>query len=450
MKKTISKRLMGTATLAILATVLLTVAVCYNLFKNQVFEDLRVYAKIVSYLSSPMEEKLADFNEDLRSDHIRITLIEKDGRVVYDTETNAAEMENHADRPEIREARKTGTGKKVRRSDTLDKNIYYFAMLLENGSVLRVSRDADSIYMIMESAVPYLLMIVLALFALSGLLSHFMAEGIIRPIKMIARNIESVEYIEAYDEMKPFVEAIKNQHNDVLQNARIRQEFTANVSHELKTPLTAISGYSELIENGMVTEESETRRFAGEIHNNANRLLTLINDVIRLSELDAEEAEEIMEPVNLMESARTCTNMMQINAQKHHVSLSFEGESVIVMANRQMIEEVLYNLCDNAIRYNIENGSVKVLVKDRLNTAVLIIKDTGIGIPREHQERIFERFYRVDKSRSKSTGGTGLGLAIVKHILMKLNAEISLESKEGMGTEITITFPAVKENFKSV
>lgn len=450
MKKKISKRLMGTAALAILATVLLTAAVCYNLLKNQVFEDLRVYAKIVSCFSSPMEEKLADFNEDLRSDHIRITLVEKDGRVIYDTEANADEMENHENRPEIREAMEKGTGKQVRKSDTLDKNIYYHAVLLENGSVLRVSKDADSIYMIIESAVPYLLIIVLVLCAASGLLSHFMAEGIMRPIKMIAGDIEEAEYIEAYDEMRPFIEAIKNQHSDVLQNARIRQEFTANVSHELKTPLTAISGYSELIENGMVREESETRRFAGEIHNNANRLLTLINDVIRLSELDAEETEETMEPVNLMESARACTNMLQINAEKHHVTLSFEGEDVTIMANRQMIDEVLYNLCDNAIRYNKENGSVQVLVKDRLNQAVLIIRDTGIGIPKQHQERIFERFYRVDKGRSKSTGGTGLGLAIVKHILIKLNAGISLESREGAGTEITIFFPAVKETFKSV
>ena len=245
--------------------------------------------------------------------------------------------------------------------------------------------------------------------------------------------------------MKPYIDAIKSQHDDVLRNARIRQEFTANVSHELKTPLTAISGYSELVENGMVAEEKEVRRFAGEIHANANRLLTLINDVIRLSELDGDESEEILEEVNLKESAENCVDMLQINAEKHNVSLSFSGEDATIMANRQMVEEVLYNLCDNAIRYNREKGSVDVMVKTNRDGAVLIVKDTGIGISKEHRERIFERFYRVDKSRSKSTGGTGLGLAIVKHILIKSGATLTLESEVGKGTEITIVFPAVKE-----
>ena len=245
--------------------------------------------------------------------------------------------------------------------------------------------------------------------------------------------------------MKPFIDAIKRQHDDVLENAKLRQEFTANVSHELKTPLTAISGYSELIENGMVIDEGEIRRFCGEIHKSAGRLLTLINDVIRLSELDDSENSEILEPINLLDSTRACVGMLQINAEKHHVTLTAEGENTVIMATKQMVEEVLYNLCDNAIRYNRENGSVTVIVEDRLDTAILTVKDTGIGIPREHQERIFERFYRVDKSRSKSTGGTGLGLAIVKHILIKLDATISLRSEPGEGTEITVSFPAVRD-----
>ena len=443
MKKKINRRLMGTAALAIIATLLLTAAVCYNFFKNQVIADLKIYAGIVSYIGALPDESL---KERLDEDHIRVSVIRQDGIVVYDTEANPETMGNHMDRPEIQEAFRTGEGSKVRKSDTLNRNTYYYAMLREDGSVLRIAKDADSIYRIMESIVPYMLVMVLILFGICGISSHFMAEGIMRPIRLIAENVENVQRIEAYDEMRPFIEAIKNQHDDVLQNARMRQEFTANVSHELKTPLTAISGYSELIESGMVSQESEIRRFAGEIHSNANRLLTLINDVIRLSELDAEETEEQREPVNLRESAVTCVNVLQINAEKHHVSLSFKGENVMVMASRQMIEEVLYNLCDNAIRYNKPGGSVEVIVKDRLNVALLIVRDTGIGIPKEHQERIFERFYRVDKSRSKSTGGTGLGLAIVKLIIMKLNASITLTSEEGKGTEVTVTLPAVRES----
>lgn len=412
MKRKINNRLIGTATLAILATLLLTVAVCYNIFKNQSMEELRV------------------------------TLVDGNGLVILDTVADEAVMENHGDRPEIKAAFETGEGSEVRRSGTLDQDMYYYAVRLENGCVLRVSRQADSIYQIVDLAMPYLLILSGVVFTVCLGLSYLGTEGIMRPIRLIAENVENIETTECYEELMPYIEAIKNQHDDVIQNAQIRQEFTANVSHELKTPLTAISGYSELIENGMVSSESENRRFAREIHKNANRLLTLINDVIRLSELDGANKEEVLEPVNLKEIAGTCVNMLQINAEKHMVSLTFEGDDAVVMATRQMAEEVLYNLCDNAIRYNKEGGSVHVAVKERLNTIVLSVKDTGIGIPKEHQERIFERFYRVDKSRSKSTGGTGLGLAIVKHILLRLDATITVNSEEGEGTEIVVTFPA--------
>ncbi len=465
MKRKINKRLLGTATLAIMATLLLTVAVCYNLLKKQIMEDLAVYAKAAVYFlkledkeglrdnfpEKPEDDefgnikgKLSGFEGELLQDKIRITFVAEDGTVIYDTQAPAEELPNHKERPEIKAAFETGEGSEIRKSDTLDQNTYYYALLLENGNVLRVARNADSIYMIMESAIPYLLIVAAVLFTVCAVLSYYMAEGIMLPVKRIAEDVENASTIEAYEEMKPFIEAIKSQHDDVMQNARLRQEFTANVSHELKTPLTAISGYSELIENGMVTEEAEIKRFCGEIHKNAGRLLTLINDVIRLSELDDSDSEEILEPVNLKECAQTCVNMMQISAGKHKVTLTVDAENAVVMGNKQMIEEVLYNLCDNAIRYNKENGEVFVIVKDRLDTAMLIVRDTGIGIPKEHQDRIFERFYRVDKSRSKSTGGTGLGLAIVKHILLKLNAAITLTSNPGEGTEITVTFPAIK------
>ena len=228
-------------------------------------------------------------------------------------------------------------------------------------------------------------------------------------------------------------------------NAKLRQEFTANVSHELKTPLTAISGYAELIENGMISSDDEIRRMAGEIHNNSGRLITLINDVIRLSELD-EEQDEILEKVPLSVVAQSSVKMLQINAEKHHVTLTFEGEDAFIWGTRQMVDEVVYNLCDNAIRYNKENGSVTVRVYRENGRAVLQVQDTGIGIPQECQERIFERFYRVDKGRSKLTGGPGLGLAIVKHILMRLKGELKLVSTPGQGTIITIAFPSCEED----
>ena len=471
MKKKINKRLMGTATLAIFSTLLLTVAVCYNLYKTQVLADLRIYAGTVESLLWGMQEeeaeapdkdgaapvletgelskeitgKLAGIKKGMERDFIRMTIVAEDGEVLYDSVAQVNRMENHRERPEIKAALQNGEGSAVRESYTLAQSTYYYALKTENGMVLRVSRDADSIFNIVEYAVPYILAVIAVLLLVCAIISHYLAEGIIRPIKLIAKEPENLEEIEAYEEMKPYIDAIKTHHEDVIANARIRQEFTANVSHELKTPLTAISGYSELIENGMVAEETEIRRFAGEIHKSANRLLTLINDVIRLSELDNSEAEEVFEKVNLYECAENCVEMLRINAEKHQVTLSFDGEESMIMANKQMVEEVLYNLCDNAIRYNREGGSVSVLVENRLDKAVLTVKDTGIGIPKEHQERVFERFYRVDKSRSKSTGGTGLGLAIVKHILIKLGAEMKLHSEYGKGTEITVTFPVAEK-----
>jgi len=244
---------------------------------------------------------------------------------------------------------------------------------------------------------------------------------------------------------KLFTEKIMKEVNgEMLENAKLRQEFTANVTHELKTPLTSISGYAELIENGMASE-ADIKRFAQGIHTNANRLIILINDIIRLSELDSADEDIDMEELDLYAMARTCVGMLEPSAEKHHVTISASGESCLICANRMMMEELLYNLCDNAIRYNNENGKVEVSVKKDKEHTVLSVKDTGIGISKEHQERIFERFYRVDKSRSKSTGGTGLGLAIVKHIVVKHHARLQVESEVGKGTVMQVIFETNKK-----
>ena len=226
---------------------------------------------------------------------------------------------------------------------------------------------------------------------------------------------------------------------DILKSARMRQDFTANVSHELKTPLTAISGYAELMENGMVPPE-EIGSFAQKIEKNARRLLSLINDIIRLSELDSSNTQLLVEKFDLFEEAQICVENMQIYAEKNDVTITYEGGHQEITANREMINELINNLCANAIRYNKKNGSVKVRVDSSQGHPYISVADTGIGISKEHQKRVFERFYRVDKSRSKQTGGTGLGLAIVKHIVALHDAQLNLESEVGKGTTITVTF----------
>lgn len=437
MKKKINFQLMAIATVAIFATMILTSIVFYELYQEQIIEDLRTYSNLLvnSHLMNDSQESAYD----PQSDHVRVTIINTDGTVQYDNEADNLTMDNHGTRPEVLEAVKQGEGIAVRRSATMGKSTYYYARLLQDGSVLRIAREARSIWSIFYNALPFIGIMVVLLLVICLVASHFLTRRLVAPIEQLAENLGNTGEIAAYEELQPFITMIQEQHEDIVKSSLIRQEFTANVSHELKTPLTSISGYAELIETGMASDE-DVLRFAKGIHKNSNRLLTLINDIIRLSELDGTEQEVVFEKVNLYLQARTCMDMLQFSAEKHHVKLILTGADCFIWANKQMVDELLYNLCDNAIRYNNEDGSVTVSIKDLGEQAELKIIDTGIGIPKESQERIFERFYRVDKSRSKSTGGTGLGLAIVKHIISKLHAKINVESEVGKGTEITVLF----------
>lgn len=436
MKRKINLQLVGISFVAIIATLFIVVAVFYELFQKQIIEDLKIYGTV---LENQQGIETGDYELNHYLDQLRITIINPDGTVIYDNRKDASLMENHSSRPEFKEAVNTGEGMDVRTSETLGKNTFYYALLLKSNNVLRVSKEADSVWSIFTNSIPVLILIVIFLMILSMLFANILTKRLVKPIEQVAENIERAEEIPVYRELIPIVETIQRQHQDILKNAIMRQEFTANVSHELKTPLTAILGYSELIENGMA-EKNDIIRFATEIRNNSTRLLTLINDIIRLSEMDVSDMEVPMEKVNLYAVAQTCIDMLQIHAEKHDVTLKLEGSICYVTANREMMEEVLYNLCDNAIRYNNPGGTVLVRISREDNHVVVRVKDTGIGISQEHQERIFERFYRVDRSRSKRSGGTGLGLAIVKHIISKHHATLELESEKGVGTEIKIIF----------
>lgn len=442
MKKKINFQLMAIATVAIFATMLLISAVFYELYQNQIMEDLKTYAKLLE--SSAVMDDIQEGDYASGEAHVRLTVIGEDGTVYYDNEADNLAMDNHSNRPEVLDAMRTGEGMAVRRSETMGRSTFYYARILENGDILRIAKEAGSIWSIFSNALPVIGVVVFFLLLICMAASHFLTKRLVKPIEQIAENLDNTGEVAAYEELQPFINMIQAQHEDIMKNALIRQEFTANVSHELKTPLTSISGYAELIETGMASDE-DVRRFAEGIHKNSNRLLTLINDIIRLSELDGAEEEIAFEKVNLYLVAQTCMDMLQFLAEKHKVTLTLQGKDCFVWGNRQMLDELLYNLCDNAIRYNYENGSVTVILKDLKDRVEMKVKDTGIGIPGEAKERIFERFYRVDKSRSKSTGGTGLGLAIVKHILAKLHAGISLDSEVGKGTEVTVIFQKKEE-----
>jgi two-component system phosphate regulon sensor histidine kinase PhoR len=437
-RKRIHSQFIGIAAVAIIATLLLSVWVFYDLFQDQVLSDLETYVNVVKDTIS--EDELSENSRRYEEADIRFTLIQPDGSVAYDSMVDSETMENHRERPEVAQAMKEGSGSAIRKSETLDKSTFYYALKLDDGNVLRVAKEAGSIWSVLENALPVIGVIALLIFIACMVLAKILTRSLLYPIEQMAGDMENILEIKTYPELMPFITMIHSQHQDIMKNAKMRQEFTANVSHELKTPLTSISGYSELIETGMASDE-DVRRFAREIHKNSSRLLTLINDIIRLSELDVEDMDVAYTELNLYQLAEACVDMLQINAEKHDVILRLEGGPCTICANRQMIDELIYNLCDNAIRYNNPGGSVIVKVYKEKDETVLSVWDTGIGIPKVYQKRIFERFYRVDKSRSKSTGGTGLGLAIVKHIVSQHHARLELESEEGIGTKICVYFP---------
>ena len=439
MKQKINVRLIGIAILAVLATLVGMTSVYYGLFQKQVRKDLGINAQVLAETGVFDKESGNISNVNISMQDLRITWIDTDGTVLYDNDANADKLTNHSDRPEVQDAMNKGVGECVRNSDTMKMNTFYYALRLSDGTVLRVATQARSIWNVFLTAFPLIGLILAVIILVCVFLAHYLTKQLLQPIKTMAENMEDVSNVPAYKELVPFVNTIRAQHENILMAAKVRQDFTANVSHELKTPLTAISGYAELIENHMVDPAQEAH-FAKEIQQNANRLLSLINDIIRLSELDNEEDGAGYEIIDLDTVAQDCMQSLQVNAQKRGVHLYYEGEPCELRADRDMMGELIDNLCANAIRYNNEGGEVHVTVKHENDRPVLIVADNGIGIPLDQQERVFERFYRVDKSRSKQTGGTGLGLAIVKHIVALHDATIDLKSAPGEGTTMTVRF----------
>lgn len=437
MKKKINRNLYGIAVLAVVLTLGLTMLVFFEATKNQILDDLCTHVHILNSSENVLEN--LEENYSPKKDKLRITVINSEGTVIYESDGNAEEMSNHMERPEIQQALKNGEGKAVRKSDTFGAFTFYYAEKQSNGNVIRVSRNFGYLTGVFHYLIPAIIFIFAGILLLCIALGHYMTRRFMEPIKMLAKDPDRAGEIQTYPEIQPFIHTINEQHKDIKKNAKMRQEFTANVSHELKTPLTSISGYAELIEAGIAQGE-DSIRFAGEIHKSAQRLLTLINDILRLSQMDSIEECVDLEPLDLYDMAENCQQMLQMHAQKNKIHMELVGEHRIVKANRQMLEELIYNLCDNAIRYNNPGGTVKVTVGGADKESFICVEDNGIGISKKDQARIFERFYRVDKSRSKQSGGTGLGLAIVKHIAALHQARIILDSDIGKGTKVKVIF----------
>ena len=419
-------------------TAVLILSVFYSYSDNQLKEQLRVVESVV-------ENQLAqDDDTAFISNHIdknvRITLVAKDGTVIADSQESANKLGNHLNRQEIQQAIKNGEATVTRHSDTQGKKIYYFAKQLDNGNVLRVSTEAKSIGKFFSDYIIYIFLCIIVVIVAAVFVSMGITKSIVKPITQLGQSLDNIDKFKSDEELKPLVNALLQQKKKQKMLDKQKKQFTANVSHELKTPLTSIAGYAELIETGMAKPE-DIKPFAGVIRKQALRLVSLSEDIIQLSQLEESDDEDMsFESVNLYEIAQRCVEALNINAINKCVTLNLTGEECYIRGKAQLVEELVYNLCDNAIRYNKENGNVTVTVTPLEKGASVRVKDTGIGIPKKYQERIFERFFRVDKSRSKATGGTGLGLAIVKHITQLHDAKLEISSEEGKGTEIIVTF----------
>lgn len=419
-------------------TAVLILSVFYSYSDNQLKEQLRVVESVV-------ENQLAqDDDTAFISNHIdknvRITLVAKDGTVIADSQESVNKLGNHLNRQEIQQAIKNGEATVTRHSDTQGKKIYYFAKQLDNGNVLRVSAEAKSIGKFFSDYIIYILLCIIVVIVTAVFVSMGITKSIVKPITQLGQSLDNIDKFKSDEELKPLVNALLQQKKKQKMLDKQKKQFTANVSHELKTPLTSIAGYAELIETGMAKPE-DIKPFAGVIRKQALRLVSLSEDIIQLSQLEESDDEDMsFESVNLYEIAQRCVEALNINAINKCVTLNLTGEECYIRGKAQLVEELVYNLCDNAIRYNKENGNVTVTVTPLEKGASVSVKDTGIGIPKKYQERIFERFFRVDKSRSKATGGTGLGLAIVKHITQLHDAKLEISSEEGKGTEIIVTF----------
>ena len=532
------------AVVVLLCSLGIVIGVLYNHFTGVQVQQLK---DELSLAVTGTEQYGNAFLENIEADRFRVTWIDTDGTVLFDTQVDQTTMENHADREEIQEAFATGSGSAVRNSSTLTEQTYYEARRLTDGTVLRISTNQASAWALMMDLLwPIILIAVLAI-GLSSLLARRMATKIVEPLNKL--NLEQPLSNDTYEELSPLLRRINQQHlqidaqmrklqrktdefiqitshmqeglvvldketrirsinsaamqifgaeescvgssffqvnrsnalrqalNDALdrghgsvmqelegrtyrfdmssiqsdrnllgavvlavdvtesQNAeQMRREFSANVSHELKTPLQGIIGSAELLESGLAKPE-DTPRFVGHIRKEASRLVNLIEDIIRLSQLD-EGVGLPKENVDMLELAEDVKAILEASAADKQVTVHVTGTGFSVEGVRRMLQEIIYNLCDNAIKYNVPGGSVTIYAESNR----LVVSDTGIGIPAEHKDRIFERFYRVDKSHSKASGGTGLGLSIVKHAAAYHNAGIHLESTPGKGTTITIQF----------
>ncbi len=447
MTKRIFSSICLVALVVFLASTVLIMGVLYGYFSDIQRAQLDMQLELAAQ-GAQREGK--DFFGGIETKNYRITWIAPQGEVLFDS--HSAGTENHLEREEIKEALATGHGTSRRYSSTLMERSFYTAQRLEDGSVLRLSMAQHSALTLLLGMAQPICIVFLVAVGLSVFFAVRLSRHIVRPLT----RLDPDHPLEGgrYEELKPLLgrihsqqrqlkrqkEALEQKQAELDQAEQARREFTANVSHELKTPLQSICGYAELLQNGMVKPE-DTVPFTARIYREAKRMVGLVEDIISLSHLDEGAKDMDWRRVDLYETAAQAIHSLAPQADQAGIALKLGGGPAPLYGIPQLLYSIVYNLCDNAIKYNHPEGSVQIAVQAAEERVILTVSDTGIGIPDEEQERIFQRFYRVDKSRSRAVGGTGLGLSIVKHAVLVHHGEITLESCQEQGTTVTVWLP---------
>lgn len=439
MTKKIFQSICLAAVIVFFISLVLIMGVLYRHFSDVQMQQLHIQADLAA---RGVEDNKIRYLQSLDDNDCRITWIDPEGTVLFDNRTDSLEMENHLEREEIVDALRLGRGESKRYSTTLLERQLYSAIRLEDGTILRLSISQPTWWSLVLDMLRPIAAVVVSAVGISLLLAFRLSKWIIRPLNTL--NLDEPESAMAYEEVTPLLERIGSQQERIRRQEaeaeQMRREFTANVSHELKTPLQSISGYAELLSEGMVKNE-DVPHFGRQIFSESRRMISLVEDIIRLSHLDEGAGDMHREEVDLYELAALTVKNLTPAAESAGIALYLTGESAKLYGIPVLLDTILFNLCDNGIKYNKRGGSVTIHVKTAPGAAAVSVSDTGIGIPAPEQERIFERFYRVDKSRSKAVGGTGLGLSIVKHAAKIHNARVEIKSTVGEGTVFTVIFP---------
>ena len=440
MRKKIQRSMVMVLAVTLLLSYIILTLITYNRNLDTLESEVRQEAK---YIQAAINISGAQYLEEMDGVDwtTRVTQIDENGDVLYDTRRDSSTLENHSGRKEVREALAEGEGEDVRMSDTVGQEMYYYALLLDDGTVLRASKSMDGLVRTALGNLPIMAGLAAVMLVLAYFLAKWQTKRLVRPLYEL--DLEHPLENKTYEELTPFLEAMDKQNKEKEAVSNMRKEFSANVSHELKTPLTSISGYAEIMKNGMVRQE-DIPLFSERIYKEARRLITLVEDIIKLSKLDEESVELEKQEVDLYELTREIVSRLAPQASQKNIRMELSAEPVNYFGIRQILDEMIYNVCENAVKYNNEYGRVSVWVGNTLDGPKVTVSDTGIGIPKEHHERIFERFYRVDKSHSKERGGTGLGLSIVKHGALLHGAKVTVDSAPGKGTRIEMQFPKEK------